>query len=135
MLGGRCSLQLHKQIGRLVPEHTILGGWCSPQLHKQTGRPVPERTMLGGRCSHRLSKRQTSRPVLEHLMLGGRYSPQVYHIHLTKDSTYFWKNPITTLMRNMTESPVILSVCCIKRGACELYIRSLRVSRKETNNY
>jgi len=39
----------------------------------------------------RLSNGRTGRPVPEHIMLGGRYSPQVYHVHLTKDPTYFLK--------------------------------------------
>jgi len=36
----------------------------------------------------RLLDGRAGRPVLEHIMLGGRYSPQIYHVCLTKKS-YF----------------------------------------------
>ena len=39
----------------------------------------------------RMANGQTGRPVLEYFMLGGRYSPQVYHVHLSKDSTYLFE--------------------------------------------
>ena len=119
VLGGQWNHRLSRgRAGRPVPEHLTLGGRYSPQDAKWTdwstsprasharwsvqspgcrmGRQVDQSPSMS--CSvvstvPRMSNGQTGRPVPEHVMLGGRYSPQVYHVCLTKSPTFLLKKP------------------------------------------
>jgi len=118
--------------GRPVPELIVLGGWYSPHLvdwanwstspraHRaqwsvqspvcRLGElvhqsPSVSRSVVGTVPS--LSIGQTSRPVPERILF---VWPKIVLI--------LWKNCITILMCDVTEHPAILSVCCLKRGAC-----------------
>ena len=119
VLGGRCSPRLSRgQTGRPVPEHLMLGGRYSPQdvewvdwstspraCHARWSVQSPGYRMdrlvnqsLSMSCSVvgtvlRMSNGQTGRPVPKHVMLGGWYSPQVYHVYLTKSPTFRLKKP------------------------------------------
>jgi hypothetical protein len=96
MLGGRYSLQDVEWADWSTSPRACHARWLVQSQGCRMGRLVDQSPRMS--CSVvgtvlRMSNGQTGRPVPEHVMLDGRYSPQVYHVYLTKTPTFLLKKP------------------------------------------
>jgi len=139
----------------------MLGGWYSPQdvewadwstspraCHARWSVQSPGCRMgrlvdqsLSMSCSVvgivlRLSNGQTGRPVPEHVMLGGRYSPQVYHVCLTKSPTFLLKKPYRHINVRCDRASYHI-VRLLHKKVCLVTVQPLfaRSKKKKTINY
>ena len=76
----------------MVGNADVLGSWNSPQDVKWMNWSTGPRAYNAWWSvqSSGFQMDEIGRPVPKHIMLDGRYSPQVYHVYLTKDPAYLF---------------------------------------------